>query len=138
MEKQSKRIAACLDFAQSPRAHREHDALSESAKKRKKVPCAEEEKKFLERSRESARSTASQKKRLNVLMSTTTHKYVRAQYERLLIALNDLTKYAETDAEKEQRLIRYAYAVRNFNTSLSELEQELKLVEENALSKTST
>ena len=71
-------------------------------------------------------------------MSTTTHKYVRAQYERLLIALNDLTKYAETDAEKEQRLIRYAYAVRNFNTSLGELEQELKLVEENALSKTST
>jgi hypothetical protein len=46
MEKQSKRIAECLDFAQSPRAHREHDALSESAKKRKKK-CREEEKKFL-------------------------------------------------------------------------------------------
>ena len=64
MEKQSKRIAAltdCLDFAQSPRAHREHDALSESAKKRKK--SAEEEKKFFGERRESA---ASQKKRLTV------------------------------------------------------------------------
>ena len=53
MEKQSKRIAAltdCLDFAQSPRAHREHDALSESAKKRKKS-AEEEEKKFGEKKR---------------------------------------------------------------------------------------
>jgi hypothetical protein len=135
--RRSQSFAACLDFAQSPRAHREHDALSESAKKRKK--SAEEEEKKFWREEESLHALQHhKKKKLNVLMSTTTHKYVRAQYERLLIALNDLTKYAETDAEKEQRLIRYAYAVRNFNTSLSELEQELKLVEENALSKTST
>ena len=69
-------------------------------------------------------------------MSSTSHKYVRAQYERLVIALNDLSKHAESDAEKEQRSIRYAYAVRNFNTSLNELEQELKLVQEKALKKT--
>ena len=69
-------------------------------------------------------------------MSSTSHKYVRAQYERLIIALNDLSKHAESDAEKEQRSIRYAYAVRNFTTSLNELEQELKLVEEKALKKT--
>lgn len=69
-------------------------------------------------------------------MSSTSHKYVRAQYERLVIALNDLSKHAESDAEKEQRSIRYAYAVRNFTTSLNELEQELKLVEEKALKKT--
>ena len=65
--------------------------------------------------------------------SLTTHKYVRAQYERLLIALNDVTKYADTDTEKEQISIRYAYAVRNFTTSLSELEEELKMIEEKAL-----
>jgi len=59
--RRSQSFAACLDFAQSPRAHREHDALSESAKKRKK--SAEEEKKFFGERRESA---ASQKKRLNV------------------------------------------------------------------------
>ena len=64
--------------------------------------------------------------------SLTTHKYVRAQYERLLIALN-VTKYADTDTEKEQISIRYAYAVRNFTTSLSELEEELKMIEEKAL-----
>ena len=69
-------------------------------------------------------------------MSSTSHKYVRAQYERLVIALNDLSKHAESDAEKEQRSIRYAYAVRNFNTSLNELEEELKLVEEKALKRT--
>ncbi|CAL6335402.1 unnamed protein product [Bathycoccus prasinos] len=57
-------------------------------------------------------------------------------YERLVIALNDLSKHAESDAEKEQRSIRYAYAVRNFNTSLNELEQELKLVKEKALKRT--
>ena len=67
--------------------------------------------------------------------SLTTHKYVRAQYERLLIALNDVTKYADTDTEKEQISIRYAYAVRNFTTSLSELEEELKMIEEKALKK---
>ena len=68
-------------------------------------------------------------------MSSTSHKYVRAQYERLLIALNDVTKYADTDTEKEQISIRYAYAVRNFTTSLSELEEELKMIEEKALKK---
>ena len=67
--------------------------------------------------------------------SLTTHKYVRAQYERLLIALNDVTKYTDTDTEKEQISIRYAYAVRNFTTSLSELEEELKMIEEKALKK---
>ena len=44
-----------------------------------------------------------------------------------------MTKYADTDTEKEQISIRYAYAVRNFTTSLSELEEELKMIEEKAL-----
>ena len=76
------------------------------------------------------------RKHTRIAMDPQHHKYVRAQYERLIIALNDLSKHAESDAEKEQRSIRYAYAVRNFNTSLNELEQELKLVEEKALKKT--
>jgi hypothetical protein len=59
-----------------------------------------------------------------------THKYIRAQYERLLYTINECTAYSETEKERELRTIKFAFAQKNFLSSLDLLNEELNRTKE--------